>query len=114
MGTTIVLNLPEDYPETATHLEKWAWGVIAFRQRRVERFGLDLFGGNAWDLLLHLLIAPPAGLTRSELAVKIKRSDEGTRRWLDVLIHRGLVEESLDLRYHLTASGFEDLNSTLT
>lgn len=114
MGTTIVLTLPEDYPEAATHLEKWARGVIAFRQRRAERFGLDLFGGNGWDLLLHLSIAPPAGLTRSELAAKIKRSDEATRRWLHILVLRGLVEESLDLRYSLTASGIEGLNATLT
>lgn len=114
MGTTIVLTLAEDYPEAKTHLESWARGVLAFRQRRANQFGSDLFGGNAWDLLLHLAIAPPAGLTHSELAAKIKRSDDGTRRWLDVLVHRGLVEESLDLRYSLTASGIENLNATLT
>jgi MarR family len=114
MGTTIVLTLAEDYPEAETHLEKWARGVIAFRQRRANQFGSDLFGGNGWDLLLHLAIAPPTGLTRSELAEKIKRSDDGTRRWLNVLVDRGLVEESLDLRYRLSASGLEDLNATLS
>jgi hypothetical protein len=114
MGTTIVLTLPEDYSEAETHLEKWARGFLAFRQRRANLFGSDLFGGNAWDLLLHLAVAPTAGLTCSELALKINRSDEGTRRWLVVLAHRGLVEESLDLRYSLTASGIESLNATLT
>jgi hypothetical protein len=114
MGNTIVLTLPDDCPEAATHLEKWARGVLAFRQRRAKRFGSDIFPGNAWDLLLNLAIAPPAGLTRGELASRANCSGEGARLWLKVLVGRCLVEEGLDLRYRLTVSGVEELNATLS
>lgn len=114
MEKTIVLTLPDDCPEAATHLEQWARGVLAFRKRRAEQFGSDIFPGNAWDLLLHLAIAPSAGLTRGELAKRAGCSDEGARLWLKVLVSRGLVEEGLDLRHRLTAVGIEGLNATLS
>lgn len=114
MEKTIVLTLPDDCPEAATHLEQWARGVLAFRKRRAEQFGSDIFPGNAWDLLLHLAIAPPGGLTRSELAMRARCSGEGARLWLKVLVERGLVEEGLDLRYRLTPGGHEGLNAALS
>lgn len=114
MEKTIVLTLPDECPEAATHLEQWARGVLALRQRRAKQFGSDLFPSNAWDLLLHLAIAPPAGRTRDELAMRAGCTDEGARLWLKVLVSRGLVEESLDLRYRLTAAGFEGLRTTLS
>lgn len=113
MESNFVQMLLRDHPEGATNLEQWARGVLAFRQRRAEQFGSDLFCGNAWDLLLNLAIAPQAGLTRSELTAKSRCSDESARRWLVVLVHRGFVEEGLDLRYRLTDSGFEKLKATL-
>ena len=114
METAIFFPLSGECDNPDSHLSIWVSGILAMRQRRKDTFGADLFSDQSWDLILLLAIASAEGMTRSELASACERSDEMTRRWLGILMERNLTEESVALRYRLTANAREMLRSVMS
>ena len=90
--------------QPAFSLNAWADLVLNFRKRRATIFGADLFNDPAWDIILLLVREMNApGLPLQEISAQIERSEESTRRWLNILIEHGHVEAREQRIYRLAS-----------
>ncbi|HEY8591369.1 MAG TPA: hypothetical protein VIL42_00720 [Sphingomicrobium sp.] len=68
--------------------------VLFVRRARREIFGENLFSDPAWDILLELFGAELArrSMSATELATTIQAPLAITKRWIALLVERGLIE----------------------
>lgn len=98
-------------PDAATQADASALidAILSMRRKRDSLFGSDLFGDQAWDILLILFATSNRGLGLSldTLTSKLSGSPEVTKRWLLVLIERGYASASPSIPtvYQLTEVG---------
>lgn len=98
-------------PDAATQADVSALidAILSMRRKRDSLFGSDLFGDQAWDILLILFATSNRGLGLSldTLTSKLSGSPEVTKRWLLVLIERGYASASPSIPtvYQLTEAG---------
>ncbi len=68
--------------------------MVAARRARAPFFDADLLGEPAWDIVLFLYVAYREGrAVRIEAAMAASQmSVPVARRWIDILVHKGLIE----------------------
>jgi hypothetical protein len=90
--------------QSAASIDAWADLAKHLRRRRSSIFGADLFNDPAWDIILLLAHSSnSSGLTLSIISAQIDRSEESSRRWLEILVERGHVEKDGPKTYRLAA-----------
>jgi hypothetical protein len=97
--------------QTDISLEAWADFVMHIRQHRAATFGSDLFGDPAWDIILLLGREINAtGLSLQDISIQLGRSEESSRRWLEILLGRGHLEEPQQHIYRLASRARQGLS----
>ena len=90
--------------------------LLEFRRARDLAFGQDLFGEPAWEILLALFISKDHGTYPStdDIAVQINCYPSTMKRWLSLLVNRGLVVKITRegaVQYQLSAKSLQALDS---
>jgi DNA-binding MarR family transcriptional regulator len=86
------------WPEGQSSLSKTVASILTLRKGRAKHFDASLFGEPGWDMLLTLF---EAYISATELTVEAVCRSGGSypstsRRWLAILVDRGLVEVNHD------------------
>jgi len=77
---------------SSTGLIQKARQILSYRRRRVQIFGLGMFGEPAWDMLLWLYVADSDQRTSvTALARRSGASKSTALRWIDYLADRGFI-----------------------
>lgn len=88
--------------QSSISLDAWADLIFNLRSSRAALFGADLFNDPAWDIILLLgREGHVDGLPLEAIASRLGRSEDSTRRWLQILVSRGHLEVSAALDYKL-------------
>lgn len=80
--------------ETVDPLVLQAENVFAQRQERLKLIDADLLGEPGWDIMLRAFIETGngGGCRTDKLPQEINESPEVTRRWIGLLVERGVIE----------------------
>lgn len=98
--------------DTDIPLDGWLNLIRIARERRDRAFGADLFRDPAMSIILLLgRDANKAGLPFEFLAGAAGVSPDATRRWLMILVDRGIVEALPGDRFKLSDDGRARLQS---